>query len=137
MAKVAEKSDLNALRHTAAHVLAAAVLDLWPEAKLTLGPPIEDGFYYDFDFSEISLSLSKADLSRIEKQMKKILPKWTEFTHEEVTPEAARKVFAGNQYKLELIEEIAQRGEKITLYTCGNFTDLCRGGHVEIGRAHV
>lgn len=123
-----DQEDLNKLRHTAAHVLAAAVLDLWPEAKLTLGPPIEDGFYYDIEFPA---PISEADLKRIEKQMKKILPKWKEFTHEEVLPEAARKIFAGNQYKLELIDEIAARGEKITLYTCGGFTDLCRGGHVE------
>lgn len=127
-------------------MLAAAVLDLWPEAKLTLGPPIEDGFYYDIDFSTLRQAQgqlpSESDLGRIEKQMKKILPRWTEFTHEEVSPEAAREVFTGNQYKLELIDEIVARrvksqgdhavqAEPITLYTCGGFTDLCRGGHVE------
>lgn len=128
MQNLTQAQALDPLRHTAAHVLAAAVLDLWPEAKLTLGPPVEDGFYYDIEFPT---PIAETDLKKIEKQMKKILQKWTEFTHEEVSAEAARQVFANNKYKLELIDEIAERGDKITLYTCGGFTDLCRGGHVE------
>ena len=120
---------LNKLRHSAAHVLAAAVLELYPDTKVTLGPPIETGFYYDFDFGHEKVS--DDDLKKIEKRMKKIVNKWTEFTSEEVSAEQARTFFAGNEYKLELIDDIEKRGEKITLYTSGGFTDLCRGGHVE------
>ena len=115
-------------RHTLAHLTAAAVLEKYPQAKLTLGPAIENGFYYDIDFSE-GETPGEEDLKSIQKQMKKTLNKWTEFTHEEVTTDQAREKFAGNQFKLELIDEIESKGETITLYTCGNFTDLCRGGH--------
>jgi len=117
-------------RHTLAHLLAAAVLEKYPHAKLTLGPAIDTGFYYDIDFSA-GEAPGDADLKEIQKSMKKLLNKWTEFTHEEVTPEKARAVFTGNEFKLELITEIESKGESITLYTCGGFTDLCRGGHCE------
>lgn len=122
--------SLEHKRHTLAHLLAAAVAERYPHAKLTLGPAIEHGFYYDIDFSDGDAP-GDEDLKGLQKAMKKLLNKWTEFTHEEVTPEAARERFADNPYKLELIEEIIERGEPITLYTCGGFTDLCRGGHSE------
>lgn len=115
-------------RHTLAHLLAAAVEKHYPHAKLTLGPAIDTGFYYDIDFAGGD-ALNDDGLKEVQKTMKKLLNSWTEFTHEEVTPEAARARFAGNPYKLELIEEIVDRGEAITLYTAGGFTDLCRGGH--------
>ncbi|MEX1112389.1 MAG: threonine--tRNA ligase [Candidatus Andersenbacteria bacterium] len=120
--------NLPNLRHSTAHLLAAAVLQLWPDAKPTLGPPTEDGFYYDFEFQE---PISENDLKKIEKVMKRLLPSWKEFVHEEVSATAAKELFANNPYKQELIDEIAERGEVITLYTAGKFTDLCRGGHVE------
>lgn len=119
---------LDQLRHSAAHLLAAAVLEMHPETKLTIGPSTEDGFYYDFEFPE---GISENDLKKLEKRMKRIQPTWKEFSHEEVSIDEAKKRFADNPYKLELINEIAERGETITLYTCGTFTDLCRGGHVE------
>ncbi len=78
---------------------------------------------------EFSKPLTDADLPKIEKTMKKLLSEWKEFTHKEVSVDEAREIFVKNPYKLELIEEIAEKGEKITLYTCGRFTDLCRGGH--------
>lgn len=118
--------NLKNKRHTLAHLLAAAVLEQYPDTKLTLGPAIDTGFYYDMEFSK---PLTDADLLKIEKTMRKMLPSWKEFTHREVSADEAREIFAGNPYKLELIEEIAEKGEKITLYTCGGFTDLCRGGH--------
>src|SRR5690606_39116917 len=121
--------NLEYKRHTLAHLLAAAVLRLYPETKLTLGPATATGFYYDMDFKD---PIKDSDLLKIEKYMKKILTTWKEFTHREVTQEEAREIFKGNEYKLELIDEIAQRGEKITLYTIGDFTDLCRGGHLEL-----
>lgn len=117
-------------RHTLAHLLAAAVLEKYPHGKLTLGPAIDNGFYYDIDFSAGNTP-GEDDLKEIQKLMKKKLNKWTEFTHEEVSAEKAKEIFAGNQFKIELINEIEARGETITLYTCGDFTDLCRGGHVE------
>ena len=115
-------------RHTLAHLLAAAVLKLYPDTKIALGPAIENGFYYDMDFET---PITETDLKKIEKQMKKILPAWKEFTHEEKTPSEAREYFKDNPYKLELIDEIEAKGEQITFYTCGDFTDLCRGGHLE------
>ncbi|MEY2665825.1 MAG: threonyl-tRNA synthetase [Candidatus Parcubacteria bacterium] len=122
--------QLNNKRHTLAHLLAAAVLEKYPHAKLTLGPAIDTGFYYDIDFSGGAFP-GDNDLKDLQKSMKKLINKWTEFTHEEVSADKAREVFAGNQYKIELINEIEARGETITLYTCGGFTDLCRGGHCE------
>jgi threonyl-tRNA synthetase len=126
--------NLEFRRHTLAHMLAKAVIDTYPHAKLTLGPAIDTGFYYDIDFSG-GPTLGDDGLKDIEKAMKKLLNTWTTWTHREVTVAEAREFFAGNPYKLELIEEIAARGEAITLYTCGTgkseFTDLCRGGHTE------
>ncbi|MCR4274458.1 MAG: threonine--tRNA ligase [Candidatus Campbellbacteria bacterium] len=120
--------ELAPMRHTLSHLMAAAVLEIYPDAKPTLGPAVDNGFYYDFDFPT---PIVDTDLKEIQKRMKKMLSSWKEFTHEEVSKEDALKRFAGNEYKEELINEIASRGEKITLYTCGGFTDLCRGGHVD------
>lgn len=125
-----DKEKLSHLRHSLAHLLASAVLELWPETKNTIGPAIDDGFYYDFEFPDNG-KLSDKDLPAIEKKMRGHLKAWTKFTHKEVTESEAREYFKNNPYKLELIEEIIKKGEKITLYTCGKFTDLCRGGHVE------
>lgn len=124
-----EQTPLNNLRHTAAHLLAAVALDLYPDAKLTLGPAIENGFYYDIDFGDAPPSVE--DLKKIEKGMKKKVNKWTEFTHREVSADEAKEIYKDNPYKLELIDEIVERGETITLYTSGDFTDLCRGGHCD------
>lgn len=120
--------NLEHIRHSLAHLLAAAVLRLFPDAQRTIGPAIDTGFYYDFEFPT---AVTADDLPRIEKEMKKLLPSWTAFTHREVTPAEAREFFRDNPYKLELIDEIEAKGEKLTLYTSGDFTDLCRGGHVE------
>lgn len=129
------KNSLDAIRHSAAHLLAAAILDLYPGTKLTIGPAIESGFYYDFDFSEAKLPTSKLisddDFTTIEKKMAELLPTWTYFSQREVTPDEAQEIYQDNPYKLELIAEIAKRGEPITLYKAGEFEDLCRGGHAE------
>jgi threonyl-tRNA synthetase len=122
--------QLSHIRHTLAHLLASAVLELYPGTKNTIGPAIDDGFYYDFEFPA-DVKLSDKDLPALEKKMKGHLKSWTKFTHKEVSESEAKEIFKGNQYKIELIEEIVKKGEKITLYTCGNFTDLCRGGHSE------
>ncbi|MFA5932050.1 MAG: threonine--tRNA ligase [Candidatus Paceibacterota bacterium] len=122
---------LHNLRHTLAHLTAAAVGEIYKfdNIKLTLGPDIDNGFYYDIDF--LGAKVADTDLKKIEDRMRKILPKWTEWEHKELTKEEALKFFGKNEYKTELINEIAERGEKITTYTCGGFTDLCRGGHLE------
>lgn len=124
-----EHNNLANLRHTLAHLLAQAVIEHYPNTQLTLGPAIDNGFYYDMDFQ--STKITDTDLEKIETSMRKNLPNWTEFTHKTVSIDEAKQVFAGNPYKIELIEEIASRGEDITLYTSGGFTDLCRGGHCE------
>lgn len=124
------KDSLEQKRHSLAHLLAAAIKELYPHAKPTIGPAIETGFYYDFDFSEGAVP-GETDLKEIEKKMRKLLPNWTEFSHKEVSPKEARDVFKNNQYKTELIDDLEKTGEKITLYTCADFTDLCRGGHAE------
>lgn len=128
MSVMGKPQDLNNLRHSTAHLLAAAVLRLWPDTKITIGPAIESGFYYDFDFAK---PLTDADLTKIEKMMVKTLPDWKEFTHREVSAKEAREIYKDNPYKLELIDEIEKKGEKITLYKAGYFEDLCRGGHSE------
>ena len=122
------QEKLQHQRHTLAHLLAQAVLELYPDTKTTIGPAIDDGFYYDLDFSS---SINDKDLEAIEKKMKELLKKWAAFSHEEKTQSEAEEYFKGNEYKLELIKEIADKGEKITFYSCGGFTDLCRGGHSE------
>lgn len=120
---------LSHIRHTLAHLLAQASIEHYPNALLTLGPSIDNGFYYDIDFG--SDKINDENLVQIEKTMKKNLPSWKEFSHKEVSVDEAKEYFKGNIYKLELIDEIVSKGEKITLYTCGNFTDLCRGGHTK------
>lgn len=137
--KLAENAALSAeqlanYRHTLAHLLAAAVLKHYPNAQLTLGPAVDNGFYYDIDFG--ADKISDAELATFEATMRELLPTWTAFSHQEVSKDEALAAFAGNPYKTELINEIAERGEKITLYTsgagtAGEFTDLCRGGHLE------
>ncbi len=119
---------LAKMRHSLAHLLAAAVLELHPDALNTIGPAIENGFYYDFDFVS---PISDKDLKEIEKKMKKIYNGWKGFEHKEVSPSESRALFTDNPYKLELIDEIVAKKEPITLYTAGKFTDLCRGGHVD------
>ncbi|KKP86036.1 threonine--tRNA ligase [Candidatus Nomurabacteria bacterium RIFCSPHIGHO2_02_FULL_35_13] len=125
---MAETDKLHNLRHSLAHLLAAAVLEIYPNTKNTIGPSIEDGFYYDFDFVS---PISDKDLPKIEKKMREILKSWKEFKGEKKTEKEAKEYFKKNEYKIELIDEIVGKGEKITFYTCGQFTDLCRGGHLE------
>src|SRR3990167_1064795 len=120
-------ANLDNLRHSTSHLLAAAVTSLWPKAKPTLGPPIDNCFYYDF----ADLSISDEDLPKIEEKMKQILKNWSSFEKIEVSPSEAKKTFKDNPFKIELIEEFEKSGQKITLYESGKFLDLCRGGHVE------
>src|SRR3989338_3295604 len=123
-----DKDYLNSLRHSCSHLLAAAVLELYPNAKPTLGPPIDDGFYYDFDFSA---PISENDLPRIEEKMNQLIKVWRGFERSEVPSDEAKQRYANNPYKRELIEEFSAQGQTISFYKAGDFEDLCRGGHVE------
>lgn len=124
-----DKDKLQSVRHSCAHLLAAAVLDLWPGSHNAIGPAIGNGFYQDFDMGE--MVISEKDLPKIEKRMKKILSTWGPFETEEVSIDRARKDFSHNPYKLELIEEFGKDGKTITENNPGNFLDLCKGGHSE------
>lgn len=120
---------LDQLRHSAAHLLAAAVLKYYPNAKPTIGPSIENGFYYDFDFNEVKVS--EDDLPKIEDEMRKIVRDWNGFERIEVSKDEALDKFSDNEYKKELINEFSSEDKQLTFYKSGEFTDLCRGGHVE------
>jgi len=119
----------NNLRHSAAHLLAEAVLKIYPNAKLTIGPPIQDGFYYDFDIDQ---TFSPEDLFAIEKEIKRSIKRNTKFLGKELSKQEALKLYKNNQYKIEIIKSMPET-ETITEYSHsdGGFKDLCRGGHVE------
>jgi len=134
-----EESDLYRIRHSAAHVMAQAVLELFPEGKYTIGPPIEDGFYYDF---ELPHSLTPDDLEVIEKRMRQIIAGDHPFMKQVISADEARRIFKGQPYKLELIQGLEQGGfdeygqplaekPEISIYAHDKFIDLCRGPHVE------
>ena len=119
----------NNLRHSAAHLLAEAVLKLYPNAKITLGPPITDGFYYDFD---IDITFSPQDLIAIEREMKRSVKRNSKFECNELSRAEALEVYKDNPYKIEIINSMPEE-EIITEYSHsgGKFKDLCRGGHIE------
>lgn len=137
-----DHNHIEHIRHSLAHLLATATLDLYPDTLVTIGPAVENGFYYDMDFTT---PLTDKDLPVLEKRMKEILREWKKaaaksnekgFVCKKVTADEARVLFQNNPYKLELIEEIIKKGEEITLYVSGDgsthpFTDLCRGGHID------
>ena len=120
--------DLDKLRHSASHVMAQAVKGLWPEAKLGIGPSIEDGFYYDFDKRE---PFAPEDLAKIESRMAEIIKKDYKFERSQMNKDEAIKLFTkmGETYKVELIKEIPDK--TVSVYKDGDFLDLCRGPHVE------
>ncbi len=126
------REALDLIRHDAAHVLAEAVMELYPGVKISIGPPIEDGFYYDFDFPD-GVSLSDADFERIESKMREHIDADELFVREEVPVEEAARRFRGEDqdYKVALIEDLVSDNgvDSVSLYTNGAFTDLCRGPH--------
>ncbi len=124
-----DKDKLNNLRHSCAHLLAAAVMELWPNAKRAIGPAIDNGFYFDFDFGDTKIT--EEDFPKIEEKMKEILPSWTSFEKHELTTEEAKKEYPGNEFKIELIDEFTKDGAKVSFYKSGDYWDLCKGGHVE------
>ena len=118
---------LEKVRHSTAHVMAEAVVEMFPEAKIAIGPAIENGFYYDFDLPR---PLAPEDLSAIEEKMRNIIKKELTFTRKVVTRQEASELFQNQPFKLELIKDLPE-DQEISIYTQGNFTDLCRGPHVE------
>lgn len=134
-----EESQLYKIRHSTAHVMAEAMLERFPEAKIAIGPPIEDGFYYDFDLPQ---PITDEDVKWVEKRMRKIISQNHAFEYQEVSPDEAREIFKDQPYKLELIDDlvngrmddngnqIAEPASKITIYKQDTFVDLCRGPHV-------
>jgi len=134
-----EKSHLYRLRHSTAHVMAQAVLEKFPDGKVAIGPPIEKGFYYDFDLPR---PLTPEDLAEIEARMREIIAEGHDFVYQEINEEKARRIFADQSYKLELIDGILSAGmdeygeplgeaPKLSIYENGPFVDLCRGPHVD------
>ena len=123
---------LDLIRHDAAHVMATAVMELYPGAKISIGPPIENGFYYDFEFPE-GVKVTDEDLARIEERMREHIAADEPFVRTDVDPSEAEQRFAAEQqdYKVELIRDlVAGEGVKtVSLYRNGPFTDLCRGPH--------
>ncbi len=121
--------ELDQLRHSAAHLLAAAVRELYPDAKRTIGPAIDSGFYYDFDFGDTKIT--DADLPKIEKKMRQLITTWKNFERHELSVDDVKTEFKDNEYKLELINEFSSEGQTLTVYQSGDFRDLCRGGHID------
>ncbi len=119
---------LENLRHSTAHLLAAAVMELWPDTKRTIGPAIENGFYFDFEFQS---PVSENDFPAIEAKMKELIKTWKSFERQEVSLADAKKEYADNPYKTELIQEFAGEGKTLSFYKSGDYSDLCKGGHVE------
>ncbi|MDX6687086.1 MAG: threonyl-tRNA synthetase, partial [Baekduia sp.] len=126
------QAALDLIRHDTAHVLAAAMLELYPGVKISIGPPIENGFYYDFDFPD-GVSFSDADFERVEAKMKEHVAADETFVREDIPVADALERFRdeGQDYKVELIEDLVKNTgvDHVSLYTNGPFTDLCRGPH--------
>lgn len=125
-----EQEGVEILRHSASHLLAEAVMHLYPGAKLGIGPAIEHGFYYDFD---LPVPLTPEELGKIEAEMRRLAGEAQPFSREDVTAREAIELFAraGQPYKVELIEDLVRQGvEQVSLYRQGDFTDLCRGPHL-------
>ncbi|MBP8855363.1 MAG: threonine--tRNA ligase, partial [Oscillospiraceae bacterium] len=122
-----EDEGKRVFRHTASHVLAAAVLRLFPDAKYAIGPAIDGGFYYDFD---VEKPFTSEDLEKIETEMRAIIKEGTALERFTLPADEARALMAGQPYKLELMEEHAAKGEAISFYKMGDFTDLCAGPHL-------
>ena len=116
------------IRHSLAHLLGAAVQEIFPDVKIATGPAIDNGFYYDFDFSS---EISEKDLEKIEQKMRELSKKVKSFDKADISFSDAKKLFKGNPYKLELIEEYNKEGKTLTTFTSGDFTDLCTGPHVD------
>ena len=129
MINIKEDAKLSVLNHSCAHLLAQSVKHLYPNAKFWVGPVIDDGFYYDIDLGDVTLT--NEDLPKIEKEMKKVSKDGKRIVREEITKEEALEKFKDDPYKIDLISRMDENNTIISMYTQGDFTDLCRGPHVE------
>ena len=129
MINIKENEELNKLNHSCAHLMAQAVKHLYPNAKFWVGPVIEEGFYYDIDLGDTTLT--DEDLTLIEKEMKKISKDGKRIVRHEISKEEALEMFKEDPYKIDLINNMDENDTVISCYTQGDFTDLCRGPHVE------
>ena len=129
MINIKENEELSVLNHSCAHLLAQAVKHLYPEAKFWVGPVIEEGFYYDIDLGD--KTLTEEDLPKIEREMKKIAKDGKRIVRHELTKKEAEEMFKDDPYKQDLISRMDENEETISCYTQGDFTDLCRGPHVD------
>ena len=129
MINIKEDEKLSVLNHSCAHLLAQAVKHIYPNAKFWVGPVIEDGFYYDIDLGDKTLTME--DLPQIEKEMKKLAKDGKRIVREEISKEEALKRFKDDPYKIDLISRMDEKETVISCYTQGDFTDLCRGPHVD------
>ena len=129
MINIKENADLSKLNHSCAHLLAQAVKHLYPDAKFWVGPVIEEGFYYDIDLGDEVIK--EEDLPKIEKEMKKIAKDGKRIVRHEITKEEALEKFKDDPYKIDLISRMDEKEQVISCYTQGDFTDLCRGPHVD------
>ena len=125
------KGNIEQVRHSLAHLMAMAITSKHPEVKLGIGPTIENGFYYDFDFSGLDHSPTEEKLPKLENFIRELINQDIQFEKEEISAEKAREIFQDQPFKLELIEELEKTGNKISIYKSGDFTDLCAGPHVE------
>ena len=129
MINIKENKELNTLNHSCAHLMAQAVKHLYPDAKFWVGPVIEEGFYYDIDLGDVTLT--EEDLPKIEKEMKKLSKDGKRIVREEITKKQALEKFKDDPYKIDLISRMDEDNTIISMYTQGDFTDLCRGPHVD------
>ncbi|MCL2746358.1 MAG: hypothetical protein FWE48_04635, partial [Coriobacteriia bacterium] len=132
MARNPKRFPLDVIRHSTAHLMAAAIKELYPGTVFGIGPSIDDGFYYDMQLHQAngeSVSLSPDDLDSIDAKMRELVAEDLPFEEKELSKGEARTLFADQPFKLELIDELPD-DEALTVYTCGNFTDLCRGPHL-------
>ena len=129
MKNIKEDEKLSILNHSCAHLLAQAVKHLYPEAKFWVGPVVDEGFYYDIDLGD--KSITEEDLPLIEKEMKKISKDGKRIVRHELSKEEALEMFKDDPYKIDLISRMDEKDTVISCYTQGDFTDLCRGPHVD------
>ena len=131
------KIDLETLRHSTSHLMAAAILNLWPKVKFGIGPAIANGFYYDFEFPK---PIEEKDLNKIEEEMRRLIKKNLKFIRQELTINEAKELFKklDQPYKLEILSDLEkhdatiknQKSNNVTIYQLGDFIDLCRGPHI-------
>jgi threonyl-tRNA synthetase len=123
-------NNLESIRHSLAHVMAVAVLELYPATKVAIGPAIDDGFYYDFDF--LAEKPTEKEFDKIETKMRELINKGLDFVRSEIDEKEAKKLFKDEPFKLKILDSIFEKDKDVTLsiYTLGNFVDLCKGPHI-------